>query len=237
MNKNCLLIALLLAGGVAVGQTRIAQTVYVGACKDADYERAAAFSAALGEGSITCETSRVVIRDTNGRVVDWEQHSTPPNKRHPHKKPKPDICHDPTGTYGCLPATAKPPCVNDSVGCWQAGKTWGDGDNPNTKGISLSYTYEGLTKPMGLVTPSDITELMEAISPTIDVPPIQEEYVSPGTEFCDMGSCTWIEYDKTSGIWGESMKPHRRTRETCADKTRFLMTSEDGAKHCIKLNK
>lgn len=69
----------------------------------------------------------------------------------------------------------------------------------------------------------------------IDVPPIQEEYGNPGTSFCDMGACTWIDYDKNSGLWGDSMKPHRRTRLTCADKTRFLMTSEDGIKHCILL--
>jgi hypothetical protein len=68
----------------------------------------------------------------------------------------------------------------------------------------------------------------------VDVPPIQEEYGTVGTEFCDMGQCSWVDYVPDSPMW-EGMKPHRRTRETCADKKRFLMTSEDGVKHCIKL--
>lgn len=68
----------------------------------------------------------------------------------------------------------------------------------------------------------------------IDVAPIKEEYGNPGTQFCDMGACTWVDYQKESPIWGE-MKPYRRTRLTCADKTRFLMTAEDGSKHCIRL--
>ncbi len=71
----------------------------------------------------------------------------------------------------------------------------------------------------------------------IDVPPIQVEYGNLGTEFCDMGSCAWVEYDKTNGIWGSSMKPHRRTLLTCADKSRFLLTSEDGVKHCIQMGR
>lgn len=56
-----------------------------------------------------------------------------------------------------------------------------------------------------------------------DVPPIEEEYGNPGYTMCDM-SCVWVE-----GIGA------RRTRPICADKTRFLMTSEDGTHHCIAL--
>jgi hypothetical protein len=50
----------------------------------------------------------------------------------------------------------------------------------------------------------------------IDVPPIEEKVLS--TESCSYGiwTCTWIRY-------------------TCSDKTRFLMTSEDGTKHCIRI--
>lgn len=66
----------------------------------------------------------------------------------------------------------------------------------------------------------------------IDVPPIQEEYGKPGFKFCDMGQCSFYEDDKVNEL---GMTPIRRSRITCADKTRFLMTAEDGSKHCIKL--
>ncbi|HXF12244.1 MAG TPA: hypothetical protein VN517_03765 [Terriglobales bacterium] len=65
-----------------------------------------------------------------------------------------------------------------------------------------------------------------------DVPPIMEEYGSLGTEVCDGGRCVWLEVDKLSRL-DEGL--YRRTRPTCADKTRFLMTSEDGKKHCIRI--
>ena len=75
----------------------------------------------------------------------------------------------------------------------------------------------------------------------VDVPPITEEYGNPGYEVCDMGNCVWVDTPNepiTVGKPGHGGSiPHlkRRTRPTCADKTRFLMTSEDGKKHCIKL--
>jgi hypothetical protein len=65
----------------------------------------------------------------------------------------------------------------------------------------------------------------------IDVPPITEQYGNVGTEFCDRGQCSFVE-----GA-GDAMgnPPKRRTRLTCANKRRFLMTAEDGSKHCILL--
>ena len=69
--------------------------------------------------------------------------------------------------------------------------------------------------------------------PPVDVPPIMEEYGELGNYLCDMG-CVWVEARPDSPDPFGS-KPIRRTRFTCADKTRFLMTSEDGNKHCIKL--
>ncbi len=74
--------------------------------------------------------------------------------------------------------------------------------------------------------------LQDKVPTPVDVTPIQEEYGELGYQFCDMG-CVWVSADHP--IDGET-KPTRRTRPTCADKTRFLMTSEDGAKHCIRLN-
>jgi len=66
----------------------------------------------------------------------------------------------------------------------------------------------------------------------VDVPPLLEEYGNPGHNFCDMGKCTFME-----GLdpFDPNDKGQRRTRITCADKTRFLMTSEDGMKHCIAI--
>ena len=60
----------------------------------------------------------------------------------------------------------------------------------------------------------------------IDVPPIKEEYRAASLSTCyDSEHCFPVE--------GSEMT---RTRLTCADKTRFLMTAEDGRKHCIKLS-
>ena len=69
--------------------------------------------------------------------------------------------------------------------------------------------------------------------PPIDVPPIEEEYGNPGNELCDMGVCHWIDIDAKHNWNG--FPPRRRTRNTCADKSRFLMTDESGQKHCIAL--
>ena len=68
----------------------------------------------------------------------------------------------------------------------------------------------------------------------VDVAPIQEEYGNPGMNFCDMGACTWMDADPAHPN-ALTPTPYRRTRMTCADKTRFLMTAEDGSKHCIAL--
>lgn len=74
----------------------------------------------------------------------------------------------------------------------------------------------------------------ERMPPPLDVPPISEEYGNLGKHFCDMGFCTWVDANVNNpDLFGN--KPTRRTRPTCADKKRFLMTSEDGIKHCIKI--
>lgn len=64
----------------------------------------------------------------------------------------------------------------------------------------------------------------------VDVPPIQEEYGNLGYQSCDQG-CWWVDVEKGEAPLG--IKLHRRTHTTCADKARFLMTAEDGSKHCI----
>lgn len=66
----------------------------------------------------------------------------------------------------------------------------------------------------------------------IDVAPITVEYGKPGHNWCDMGACTWVEGESP---FGGDIKATRRTYITCADKRRFLMTAEDGSKHCILL--
>ncbi len=48
------------------------------------------------------------------------------------------------------------------------------------------------------------------------------------------GACTWMDVDPAHPNQF-TLNPSRRTRLTCADKTRFLMTAEDGSKHCIAL--
>lgn len=71
----------------------------------------------------------------------------------------------------------------------------------------------------------------------LDVAPILEEYGNPGNEFCDVSHCTFVEEEPKPCQKDVSCiaPPTRRTRPTCADKTRFLMTAEDGSKHCIQL--
>lgn len=68
----------------------------------------------------------------------------------------------------------------------------------------------------------------------VDVPAIQEEYGPLGVQFCD-ASCIFIATDHSLFSGPNAQEPYRQTRYTCTDKTRFLMTSEDGRKHCIKL--
>ena len=68
----------------------------------------------------------------------------------------------------------------------------------------------------------------------IDVPPILEEYGNPGKYICDMADCVWVDANPSNGLVPNPLTP-RRTKFSCADKTRFLMTAEDGSKHCIAL--
>jgi len=66
-----------------------------------------------------------------------------------------------------------------------------------------------------------------------DESPVEEEYGNPGFMWCDIG-CTWVE-DSPPAVDGKPTQSHRRKYTTCVDKTRFLMTAEDGSKHCIRL--
>jgi len=63
----------------------------------------------------------------------------------------------------------------------------------------------------------------------VDVPAIQEDYWMEQLVIC-MERCP---EPRTSLTPFENALKH--THYTCADKTRFLMTSEDGNKHCIAI--
>lgn len=68
---------------------------------------------------------------------------------------------------------------------------------------------------------------------SVDLPAIQEEYGGLVVTLCDQ-SCSDVPY-KPDEWKGLKITPHKAKRWTCADKTRFLMTAEDGSKHCIAL--
>ena len=75
--------------------------------------------------------------------------------------------------------------------------------------------------------------LMGAAKTPVDVPPISEKYWMQTIMIC-MDTCPAPNISLTppkdnDGSWREYTSP------TCADRTRFLMTSEDGIKHCISL--
>lgn len=102
--------------------------------------------------------------------------------------------------------------------------------------VWTSAEYAKMRKDIGKQFDEDCAKYAVRAKPEkpepVDVPPITEEYGNPGFEMCDMDNCVWVEGANPSRLdegW------HRRTRLTCADKSRFLMTSEDGKKHCIKL--
>ena len=106
--------------------------------------------------------------------------------------------------------------------------------------VWTSAEYAKMRKDVGKQFDEDCAKYAVRAKPEkpepVDVPPITEEYGNPGYEYCDMRNCMWVDgvplgFDHT----GTSPAYKRRTRLTCADKTRFLMTSEDGKKHCIKL--
>lgn len=106
------------------------------------------------------------------------------------------------------------------------------------KPSSLAILALSLTLGAQTTEPKNYALGAHALQPQpFDVPPIQEEYGNPGTNWCDMGSCTFIEEEPKPCPKDMTCvaPPHRRTRLTCADKTRFLMTSEDGKAHCIAL--
>jgi len=101
-----------------------------------------------------------------------------------------------------------------------------DGDKP----CPANYHYSKIYQPAHGTKICDHDDAQP-----VDVPPIREEYGKPGVNFCDMGSCTWMDADPSHPN-ALTPTPHRRTRLTCADRTRFLMTAEDGSKHCIALS-
>lgn len=75
----------------------------------------------------------------------------------------------------------------------------------------------------------------------MDVPAISEEYVAfESSENCRRPKGIYETKCKTVATgWACSIVQcdtvkHKGTRETCADKSRILLTAEDGDKHCIK---
>ena len=66
------------------------------------------------------------------------------------------------------------------------------------------------------------------VVPPMVVPAVTEEYGNPGFEVCDMG-CTFIEGNPND----PGIMVHRRTRLTCLDKRRVLVTTEAGTALCI----
>jgi hypothetical protein len=114
-----------------------------------------------------------------------------------------------SGGGGCLTNPDK------SVSCYRIAQT-----KPET----------GKAAEPATVTPLKVFDMNAGYVP-IDVPPISEEYGNLGWDMCDMG-CVFVEADKPP--FPDTVL-HRRTRLTCAEKARFLMTAEDGSKHCVAL--
>jgi len=68
----------------------------------------------------------------------------------------------------------------------------------------------------------------------IDVPAIQAEYGPLVYTLCDQGCWDVLYTPQDQLVIAGKLKPHRNKHWTCADKTRFLMTAEDGSKHCVR---
>jgi hypothetical protein len=67
------------------------------------------------------------------------------------------------------------------------------------------------------------------VAPPMVVPAVTEFYGNPGYQVCDMGACTFVEGDPHD----PGIMVHRRTRLTCLDKRRVLVTTEAGTALCI----
>jgi hypothetical protein len=70
------------------------------------------------------------------------------------------------------------------------------------------------------------------VKPLVD-PAYQKDPVDVSPIEIPLGPCEGPNAIMCAQIYPTTIHP---TRFSCADKTRFLMTAEDGSKHCIKLN-
>jgi len=74
---------------------------------------------------------------------------------------------------------------------------------------------------LALIANTDLSTMSGANNPPMDVLAIQEERPSPYP--CNLSSAPFtVCITGTEKVW------------TCADKSRVLLTAEDGTRHCIK---
>ena len=67
------------------------------------------------------------------------------------------------------------------------------------------------------------------VVPPMVVPAVTEFYGNPGYQVCDMGACTFVEGDPHD----PGITVSHRSRITCLDKRRVLVTTEAGTALCI----
>jgi hypothetical protein len=67
------------------------------------------------------------------------------------------------------------------------------------------------------------------VAPPMVVPAVTEFYGNPGYQVCDMGACTFVEGDPHD----PGITVSHRSRITCLDKRRVLVTTEAGTALCI----
>jgi hypothetical protein len=63
------------------------------------------------------------------------------------------------------------------------------------------------------------------------VPAVTEFYGNPGHQVCDMGACTWLDANPKYDPPG--LYTYQKSRFTCLDKRRVLVTTEAGTALCI----
>ena len=105
--------------------------------------------------------------------------------------------------------------------------------------LILALMHPQVAIPCTLATPCGEVSMQHSpplqtqgvVVPPMVVPAVTEFYGNPGYQVCDMGACTWIEANPKYDPPG--LYTYQKSRFTCLDKRRVLVTTEAGTALCI----
>jgi hypothetical protein len=106
--------------------------------------------------------------------------------------------------------------------------------------LALALMHPQVAIPCTLATPcGEVSTQLQSANPPLQtqsevaapmvVPAVTEFYGNPGYQVCDMGACTFVEGDPHD----PGITVSRRSRPTCLDTRRVLVTTVSGTALCI----